>query len=144
MPDRPSLTDLERGAVVVFDTDCVLCSRWVRFLLARERRPTLVFVRAWSETGRALAGRHGLDAADLNRTYLLIENGRPLLRSAATLALFGHLRAPWRWLGALAVVPTSLRDRLYGWVAGNRYAWFGRKDDCFVPPPQARDRFIQD
>lgn len=144
MSDAPLLIDLERGAVVVFDTDCVLCSRWVHFLLAWERRPTLVFVRAWSATGRALAARHGLDVADLNRTYLLIEKGRPYLQSAATLALLAHLRAPWCWLGVFTVIPAGLRDRVYRWVADNRYTWFGRKDDCFVPPPPSRDRFIQD
>lgn len=142
--DSWGLADLENGSVVVFDTDCVLCSRWVHFVLARERRPALVFVRAWSATRQALARRHGLAPADLHRTYLLVENGQSLTRSAATIAILKHLKAPWRWLGVLAVVPSSIRDRLYGWVAENRYAWFGREKDCFLPPPAARGRFIQD
>lgn len=144
MLNSRSLADLENGSVVVFDTDCVLCSRWVHFVLAKERRPGLVFVRAWSATGRVLATRHGLDAADLHRTYLLVEKGQPLTRSAATIAILKHLRAPWRWLGLVVIVPSPIRDLLYGWVAENRYAWFGRRDGCFLPPAAARSRFIQD
>ena len=47
-------------------------------------------------------------------------------------------------LAASVVVPGPLRDRLYNWVARNRYAWFGRKDRCFVPPPGAQRRFVED
>jgi predicted DCC family thiol-disulfide oxidoreductase YuxK len=43
------LVDLENGSVVVFETDCILCNRWVQFVLAKERRPALV--NAWSATG---------------------------------------------------------------------------------------------
>ena len=144
MLNGQSLADLDTKSVVVFDTDCVLCSLWVRFVLEKERRPSLVFVRAWSGTGLALSSRHGLKAADLHRTYLLIEKGRPLTRSAATIAILKHLRPPWSWFALLGVVPSPIRDLLYRWVADNRYAWFGRKDDCFLPPLAARDRFIQD
>ena len=144
MLSRRSLTDLEKGSVVVFDTDCVLCSRWVHFVLAKERRPSLIFIRAWSATGLALANQHGLTVADLQTTYLVVQNGRPLTRSAATIAIFKHLRAPWRWFAVFAVVPSCVRDVLYRWVADHRYAWFGRRDNCFVSPQAARDRFIQD
>ena len=138
------IVDRDRRSIVVFGTDCVLCSRWVHFLLAIERDARLTFVSAWSATGRALAARHGLDPRDLHRTYLVIEDGRPLVHSAASLALLGYLRRPWRWLGAPAILPRPLRDCLYGIVARNRYVWFGPKERCFVPPPSARDRFVRD
>lgn len=144
MQDSRGFADLENRSVVVFDTDCVLCSQWVHFVLAKERHPALVFVRAWSATGQALASRYGLDVADLHRTYLVVEKGQPLTRSAATIAILGHLRAPWRWLALSAIVPSAIRDVLYLWVARNRYAWFGRRGGCFIPPPAAQSRFIQD
>jgi predicted DCC family thiol-disulfide oxidoreductase YuxK len=141
--DQLSRTPDDR-VFVVFDTDCVLCSRWVSFLLRHERDQRMIFVSAWSSTGLALASKHALSRADLNLTYLVIENSRPLTHSAAGLALVRRLKAPWRWLAALVVVPRPLRDRLYNWVARNRYAWFGRKDHCFVPPPGAQRRFVED
>lgn len=40
------LSSPETRPIVVFDTDCVLCSGMVRFVLAHERGPDLCFVGA--------------------------------------------------------------------------------------------------
>ena len=46
--------------VIVFDTDCLLCSGMVRFVLRHERDNALHFAGAWSDEGLSLAARHGL------------------------------------------------------------------------------------
>lgn len=130
------------GPLVIFDTDCVLCSGWVHFLLRHERDNELIFVNAWSDAGLALAARHGLDRLDLEKTYLVIEKGVGLTRSTAGLALIAHLRPPWSWLRFLRILPRIMRDTIYDVVARNRYRWFGRKSQCFVPTPDMRHRFI--
>jgi hypothetical protein len=58
--------------VVVFDTDCVLCSGMVSFVLAHERAPELRFAGAWSDEGLALAARHGFSRPDLDETFLVL------------------------------------------------------------------------
>ncbi|WP_299730884.1 thiol-disulfide oxidoreductase DCC family protein [Devosia sp.] len=120
--------------VVVFDTDCVLCSSWVHFILQHERDHTTRFISAWSEQGAALAGRHGLTSADLQLTYLVVEGERGLTQSNAGLAIARHLKMPWRLLAGLVVVPRAIRDAIYRLVARNRYRWFGRKDNCSSRP----------
>ncbi|WP_435416775.1 DCC1-like thiol-disulfide oxidoreductase family protein [Parerythrobacter aurantius] len=127
---------------VVFDSYCVLCSRWVHLILRHERGRDIIFVSAWSERGSALAAEHGLSPRDLDATYLFIDGGRGLVRSDAGLALLARMRAPWRFLLWLRVVPRPLRDRVYDLVARNRYRWFGKADRCFVPPPGMAHRFI--
>jgi predicted DCC family thiol-disulfide oxidoreductase YuxK len=59
--------------VVVFDTDCVLCSSWVHFIVQHESDHTTRFMSAWSDQGRALARQYGLTEADLQLTYLVVE-----------------------------------------------------------------------
>lgn len=127
---------------VVFDSDCVLCSRWVHLILRHERGREIIFVSAWSEQGLALAAQHGLSQRDLDATYLFIDEGRGLVRSDAGLALLARMRAPWQFLSWLWVVPRPIRDRVYDLVARNRYRWFGKTDRCFVPPPGMAHRFI--
>lgn len=127
---------------VVFDSDCILCSRWVHLILRYERDHSIIFVSAWSQQGTALAATHGLSPRDLDATYLFIADGRGMVRSDAGLALLTRLRAPWRWLALLRIVPRPLRDWVYDQVARNRYRWFGRADHCFVPPPGMAHRFI--
>jgi predicted DCC family thiol-disulfide oxidoreductase YuxK len=130
------------GPLILFDTDCVLCSGMVAFVLAHEAGPTVSFVGAWSPEGLALAALHGVTRAELEETFLLIDGPRVAKRSDAALILARHLRAPWRWLGMLAIIPRPLRDAAYRHVARRRYRWFGRRQDCTVVPPGQRHRFI--
>jgi predicted DCC family thiol-disulfide oxidoreductase YuxK len=129
---------------IIFDTDCVLCSGMVRFLLRHERAPTTRFVGAWSKTGLNLAAAHGLSRADLNETYLVIENGRSFTKSDAGIVLARHLKAPWSWLGALRIIPTPLRDACYTFIARRRYRWFGHEPSCFRPAAGMAHRFVDD
>ncbi len=129
--------------IIVFDTDCVLCSGMVAFVLAHEAAPSLRFAGAWSEPGLAMAARHGFSRADLDDTFLVIEGDRVLARSDAGILVLRHLRAPWRWLApVLQLVPRMVRDAVYGFVAKRRYRWFGQKANCTLVPPAQRHRFI--
>ena len=130
------------GPIMVFDTNCVLCSGAVAFILAHERDQTLRFAGAWSNDGLALAAQYGFSAQDLNETFLVIQGGCALTRSDAGLAVAGHLLTPWRWLAVLRLIPRPIRDGLYSVVARRRYRWFGQRQDCTVVPAAARHRFI--
>lgn len=137
----PPLPDLAGRPVMLFDGVCALCSRGVRFVLRHERDHTIVFAAMQSRAAQMLLARHGLSPTDWS-SFVLIEDGRVLMRSQAAGAVARHLRAPWRWLGVYGVLPRGLADRLYDWVAGNRYRWFGRKDYCAVAGSLQRERFL--
>lgn len=127
---------------IIFDTNCVLCSGFVHFIVARERDQKIVFVNAWSKTGANLAADHGMTENDLNETFLVIENDTGYTHSNAALKILAHLKAPWRWLRIMRLVPRPIRDWFYKIVARNRYRWFGFEQNCFIPSEQMRHRFI--
>lgn len=135
-PQPPSET------IIVFDTDCVLCSGVTRFVLEHERDDRSRFVSAWSPEGAALARQYGLDPVDLDRTYLVISEGLALTHSSAGIAVAERLKMPWRLLTLFRFVPRPLRDAVYTIVARNRYRWFGQRAACFAPPAGARHRFV--
>jgi len=83
-----------RDLTIVFDTDCLMCSAWVGFILRHERDPSVRFMSAWSNEGLALAARHQLTPKDLDATYLVVMNGTPMTKSDATFAIFETLHAP--------------------------------------------------
>ena len=128
--------------IMIFDGECVLCNSAVRFVLRHELAAEMTFTTTQSEAGRALAARHGISAEDLDFTFVLVEGDRALLRSDAALQVASHLRAPWRWLGVLRVVPRPLRDALYSAIARRRYRLFGKYDSCMMPDPAERHRFL--
>jgi predicted DCC family thiol-disulfide oxidoreductase YuxK len=49
---------------------------------------------------------------------------------------------PWRVAALMRVLPTTLLDRAYDLVAGNRYRVFGRNETCLLPRPEYVDRFV--
>ncbi len=128
-------------ATIVFDTDCVLCSGMVAFVLKYESAPMFSFVGAWSPTGLRLASKHGFSKADLDETFLVIVGDVAHHRSDAGMEILTRLRPPWRWLSLIRVLPRLLRDPLYNAVARRRYRWFGHSPGCFSPPPEMRHRF---
>ncbi|MCA1608752.1 MAG: DCC1-like thiol-disulfide oxidoreductase family protein, partial [Acidobacteria bacterium] len=58
------------------------------------------------------------------------------------LRIVRRLGLPWSLLYGLKVLPTKLRDKLYDLVAKHRYTFFGKKDQCMIPTPEAAERFL--
>ena len=129
--------------IVVFDGVCKLCARSVRFILAHERRPALMFASLQSAAGSRLAREFGFDPEDA-RTFVLVSAGRCYVKSEAALRVARFLRMPWRLIGVVRIFPRPLRDLAYDAVARNRYRWFGRRDACMVPSETVVKRFLDE
>jgi predicted DCC family thiol-disulfide oxidoreductase YuxK len=127
--------------IVVFDAQCLLCSRWVQFLLKHDRRGVFRFASIQGETGRALLARAGLPVAGL-QTLLLVDGDRSWQHTGAILRVLHALGWPWRTAWLLWPVPAPLRDAAYRLVARNRYVLFGRSETCLVPPADHSRRFL--
>jgi predicted DCC family thiol-disulfide oxidoreductase YuxK len=127
--------------IMFFDGTCGLCHRSVRFALAEDPHPdTLVFAPLQGETFRATVS----DNVNLPDSVVVLSNENTLVRSSAVLHVARRGGGFWRLLGALvALVPKSLRDALYDFVASIRHRLFRKPDDvCPVVAPQLRSRFL--
>ncbi|MEL6531249.1 MAG: hypothetical protein AAFQ27_14925, partial [Pseudomonadota bacterium] len=40
------------------------------------------------------------------------------------------------------LIPRFMRDPLYLLVARNRYKWFGKREECWVPTPEQAKRVL--
>ncbi len=128
-------------AVIVFDGVCALCSRWVRFLLRFDRAGRYRFAAMQGAQGRTLLAAHGLDPED-PLSFLLVVDGVAYTDTDAIVRVVTGLGGAWRLAGLARVLPASLRDPAYRWLARNRYRWFGRHDSCFLPTVEQRGRFL--
>ncbi|MBI5496185.1 MAG: DUF393 domain-containing protein [Deltaproteobacteria bacterium] len=102
--------------VILFDGDCGLCSRVVRFVLARDSAGRFAFASLQGAAARGLLGGR-TPALD---SFLLVRNGAVLERSEAALAVARGLGWPWRALGLLRWIPRAARDAAYDVVARHR------------------------
>ena len=120
--------------IVVFDGSCNLCSSLVDFITARDPGKVFTFVPMQTPRGQQLLEAHGVSIDQVD-TFLLIRggDGEALLRSDAAIAIAARLRRPWNLLTVLRFVPRPIRDRVYSFVASNRYRWFGKRSTCKLP-----------
>jgi predicted DCC family thiol-disulfide oxidoreductase YuxK len=129
-------------AVILFDGVCNLCNGFVRFIVERDPSGYFHFVSLQSELGLALLEGHDLPSTSLD-SVVLVEGNRVHTRSDAVLRIARGLRGGWPLLTVFRIVPRPLRDFAYDWIAANRYRWFGRKDECMLPTPELRGRFLE-
>jgi len=128
--------------IIVFDGVCILCSRWVRFVLKHDKRREFKFAAMQSMRGRSLLTAHGIDPDDPT-TFLVIDAGVAHTDTDAALLVIG--RWGWMWRASanvMRLIPSSMRDAAYRWLARNRYRLFGRRDLCFLPDAGDADRFL--
>jgi predicted DCC family thiol-disulfide oxidoreductase YuxK len=127
--------------LLLIDGVCNLCNGSVRFILPRDRRKRFVFASLQSAAGQRILERLGLDREEFH-TMVLLEGDRTYLESTAALRIFRHLGGLWRLVYGFILVPRPVRDRVYRFIARNRYRWFGRSDQCSLPTPEMEERFL--
>jgi len=127
--------------VILYDGVCIFCSRWVRFVIARDAQRRFRFTPIQSGYGTRLARAFGIDPADPD-TNAVIHGGVAYFKSDAALTVLSSLPG-WGWVRVLFGVPRPLRDAVYNLVARNRYKIFGKYDQCFMPDAETRARVME-
>lgn len=139
-PDAPEFPD--EKPLIVFDGVCILCSGFVRFVIARDPGAMFRFASAQSPLGQALFRHYGLDTDDFE-TNLLIADGRAYGKLDAFTGVMVRLGGIWRVALLARLLPRLFRDWLYDRIARNRYRLFGRTDTCIVPDASWRERVLE-
>lgn len=126
---------------LLFDGYCNLCSGSVLAVIKRDPQAMFRFASLQSPLGRSLLDQHDLNPDEINSVVLIHEKSFSL-KSDAVLDVFQLLGGFYRPMAIVKFLPTSFRNRIYDWIAKNRYVWFGKKDVCMIPTPELEDRFL--
>ncbi|EMT53884.1 MULTISPECIES: thiol-disulfide oxidoreductase DCC family protein [Brevibacillus] len=128
--------------ILLFDGVCNFCNGAVRFIIPRDPAGRIHFASLQSETGQSLLEQYGLATHDLS-SVVLIDQGTVYVYSDAILRVGRLLRGAWPIFSAIGFFfPRLVRDRLYRFIARNRYRWFGRSTVCLLPTAEIRARFL--
>ena len=130
-------------SILLFDGHCNLCNAWVQYVVKRDSSSTIRFASLQSGAGRRLLEEHKIDVNYID-SLVLFEEGRFSVSSNAALRTLSYFDGWERHLVFLSVVPGSLRDLVYRFIAKNRYKWFGRREQCMVPTAELSKRFLPD
>ena len=123
---------------LMFDGVCNLCDGFVNFMADSDSQHRVKF--GAQQKHMELLERVGAPT-DLS-TLILIQGDRHYLYSTAALRTLAVMDWPWRGMAAFSLVPVVVRDYVYKLVAQHRYKVFGKTDECRVPSPEFRRRFI--
>lgn len=129
-------------SIVLFDGVCNLCSGSAQFIIKRDKQKVFQFASLQSGYGKKQLEKFKLNKNHLHSIILIYDN-KFFQRSDAALEIAKKLSAGWPLLYGFKIIPRFIRDGVYNWIANNRYRFFGKKDSCWIPTPELKDRFIE-
>ena len=127
--------------ILLFDGHCNFCNGWVRLIVRRDTAKNILFAPLQSPVGRKMLEENKI-VVNYTESLVFFEEERYSVGSTAALRIYSYLDGWERHLQLLSVVPRSFRDVLYHFVAKYRYKWFGRSEQCMIPTPALRERFL--
>ncbi|WP_246943799.1 thiol-disulfide oxidoreductase DCC family protein [Bacillus pinisoli] len=128
-------------SIVFFDGECNLCNGAVQFLVKHDVEKKLMFASLQSKTGQQLLHNHHLHP-EMFETMIFQKSNKVYFRSNAALAICQTLGGRFSIFNVFYIIPKRLRDFFYNIIAKNRYKWFGKREQCMVPTPELRKRFL--
>jgi predicted DCC family thiol-disulfide oxidoreductase YuxK len=129
--------------VLLYDGVCGLCNKGVQTILALDPQGSMKFAPLQSKYGEEVIARHNLKNID---SVIFVDQSsgteQVFVRSHAALKIAGYLGGWWKLLLVFYVLPRPIRDFCYDLVAKYRYRFFGKHDNCLLPSPEVRARFL--
>ncbi|WP_078380999.1 thiol-disulfide oxidoreductase DCC family protein [Sutcliffiella halmapala] len=127
--------------ILLFDGVCNMCNSLVMFVIKHDKKAVFKFASLQSEVGQSILKNLDLPLNDFDSFYF-IDGDNYYTKSSAGLKVLKNLGGAWKFFYPLIIVPKPLRDLIYGYIAKNRYKWFGKKDECMIPSPDMKKRFL--
>jgi predicted DCC family thiol-disulfide oxidoreductase YuxK len=132
---------MKEQPVILFDGICNFCNSAVNFVIKRDKKGTLLFAPMQSDPGKRLLNQYKMPANEM-QSFVFIDKGKAYDRSTAALKVCRYLSGLWPLCYAFIIIPLFIRNGIYNWIARNRYKWFGVREQCMIPTPEVKARFL--
>jgi predicted DCC family thiol-disulfide oxidoreductase YuxK len=128
--------------VVFFDGICNFCNASVNYILRKDKTKSIQFSMLQSDFAQTLLYPQITNTS--SGDYLLYIRANKLYKkSDAALYILKDMKFFWSFLFYLKYIPKSIRDFFYMLIAKNRYRIFGKREQCRIPKPEERNRFLE-
>ncbi|HEY2725720.1 MAG TPA: DCC1-like thiol-disulfide oxidoreductase family protein [Parafilimonas sp.] len=131
----------EDHPIILFDGICNLCNTSVQYVIKHDPEHTFRFASLQSSFAQKLFSKNNLPLNNFN-SFVLFINKKIYTRSTAALMVAKKLKGFIRFLYAFMIIPKFIRDAVYNIIAKNRYKWFGKKNECWIPTPELKNLFL--
>lgn len=128
--------------IILFDGVCNLCNDAVLFTIRHDPKDVFRFVSLQSDLGKDIIRYIGIDVSKTDSIVWYKPGEAYHYKSDAALKIINHFDGFWSLLSIFKIIPAFLRNAIYDWVAKNRYRWFGKKENCMIPTPDLKQKFL--
>ncbi len=126
----------------MFDGVCNLCNGTVQFVIKHDHDDAFRFAALQDPVGQQLVQERNIDT-ELIDSIILIDPGVAFYtKSDAALEIGKHLKGYRTISKILLLIPSTLRNIVYDFIAQNRYKWYGKKDECMIPTKETKKKFL--
>ena len=117
---------------ILFDSKCNLCSKTVKRVVKLDKNKLFTFISNKSEYGKNIIWKNNLNSITTETIVLFTTENKFLIKSDAAISIAVKLNPLFLIFNILFIVPKKIRDRVYDYVAKNRYKWFGENESCDI------------
>ena len=129
--------------LILFDGICNLCNSSVQYVIKNDHKELFMFAPLQSKIGEKIIKKFDIDTVKVDSILLYSNKFGLKSKSSAALHISKHLRFPVNLWSIFLIVPSFIRNWFYDYVAKNRYKWYGKKDECMIPTPELKNKFIE-
>lgn len=137
--DATWLKPKQQPSVAYFDGVCGVCNAFIDFLVTENQDPHMKFAPLQGSTA---AERLTIEDPEDLRTIMFQKEGKTFTKSRAVIEILAASGGIWAMAPVLRVFPSFLCNAVYDLLAKNRYRLAGKKEECRIPTPQERARFL--
>ena len=128
--------------IILFDGVCNLCDATVQFIIKHDKHDVFRFVALQSELGQQIVKYIGVDASKTDSIILYEPGHAYYYKAEAAIKIAKELGGIYSLMGIFSILPGWLSNKVYDYVARNRYKWYGKKDECMIPTPEMKAKFL--
>lgn len=128
--------------IILFDGVCNLCDSTVQFIIKRDKKDIFRFVALQSELGEQIIKHIGVDRSKTDSIILYEPGVAYYYKAEAAIKIAANLGGLFPLMNIFSVLPKSLSNSVYDYIAKNRYKWYGKKDECMIPTPEMKAKFL--
>lgn len=132
----------EHKQLILFDGVCNLCNSSIQYVIKHDKKDTFMFAPLQGDTGKEIIERFDIDPTKTDSILLYSYRNGLSIKSTAALKIAKHLGFPRSILSMFLIVPPFIRNWVYDYIAKNRYKWYGKKEECMIPTPELKAKFL--
>lgn len=138
------MTNLPKNKkLILFDGVCNLCNSSVQYVIKHDKKNRFMFTALQSKVGKEIINQFQIDTYKTDSILLYSPDQGIDYKSTAALKIAYFLGFPNSLISVFIIIPPFIRNRVYDYIAKNRYKWYGKKESCMIPTPELKSKFLE-